>query len=534
MGNKCVVVLISVFVFTNYAMPAPPPEPPLGSIVVDSSANQYSMWGTSHECLGYYPPNGGLGFVNRDYAISGCLNLMETDSLFNFFIHDHNVYGQDFGPARNPSFCAMDAPLISFIYLIGGAYGGFAAIYQSGGWWSSAWDPPADLGPGEIGGYLFLGKQLSSGNRLFIGVTTDARIIYRTRSSDMQTPIAAGVVDSGYIYGSFDINGNYTYVYYYDSTMNVYHKTTTDGISWSPQEPDSIIWPQPYPNSVIQWLQMALTNEGNPILVFNVIDGDDPEWPPYGKIYVNVAPAETCIEVSSSFGMPDTECAYCTIASGSVSNDKVVVIYCTPRNNLPDSLCFWDIFYNYSTDNGLTWNTPANITSGDTINHCLPQLAKRLSGLTFYYAYGTCIAHNHYDLLWDCDQGGYAPPTRWYIGYNPVRGVTEYRAELPQELALSVTPNPFTRNLTVKFQIPNAKYQINAQSQISLQIFDASGRIVKSFNHSTIQPVNQIVWDGSDDMSRALPSGVYLVRLAVGPVGEADRLEKTEKVVLLR
>jgi flagellar hook assembly protein FlgD len=58
-------------------------------------------------------------------------------------------------------------------------------------------------------------------------------------------------------------------------------------------------------------------------------------------------------------------------------------------------------------------------------------------------------------------------------------------------------------------------------------IFDAAGRLVKSFNHLTLQPFNQITWHGTDDNNRALPSGVYLVML------EANGEKITEKVVLL-
>lgn len=35
-------------------------------------------------------------------------------------------------------------------------------------------------------------------------------------------------------YWGFDINGGIAYVFYYDpATLNVYYRTTTDGINWS-------------------------------------------------------------------------------------------------------------------------------------------------------------------------------------------------------------------------------------------------------------------------------------------------------------
>ncbi len=95
-------------------------------------------------------------------------------------------------------------------------------------------------------------------------------------------------------------------------------------------------------------------------------------------------------------------------------------------------------------------------------------------------------------------------------------------------LGFSVFPNPFYKNLVIKYQIPSTKFQTNSNSQAALKIYDAAGRLVKRFNHLTIQPFNQVVWNGSDDAGRALPAGVYFVQL------ERGDLKRTKKVVLLR
>ncbi len=86
-------------------------------------------------------------------------------------------------------------------------------------------------------------------------------------------------------------------------------------------------------------------------------------------------------------------------------------------------------------------------------------------------------------------------------------GVEEHGSTRTNRLA--VYPNPFTRNLTIEFQSSNTKYQMNAKSQIS--IYNAAGRLVKSFNHSTIQPFDQITWDGTDDSGKRLAPGIYFV-----------------------
>jgi hypothetical protein len=63
----------------------------------------------------------------------------------------------------------------------------------------------------------------------------------------------------------------------------------------------------------------------------------------------------------------------------------------------------------------------------------------------------------------------------------------------------------------------------------SLLIFDASGRTVRRFaSRRPLSGGDAVVWDGLDEAGRAVPSGVYLVRLD-GIVGSA-----TATVVYIR
>ncbi|MEO0165926.1 MAG: T9SS type A sorting domain-containing protein, partial [candidate division WOR-3 bacterium] len=94
--------------------------------------------------------------------------------------------------------------------------------------------------------------------------------------------------------------------------------------------------------------------------------------------------------------------------------------------------------------------------------------------------------------------------------------------------SLIIFPNPFRNHCVIKFQIPNNSAIRNPQSEISLKIHDVSGRVVRQFNHLTIQPFNQVVWDGCDNLGRMLSPGIYFVRLEFGDY------RQIEKAVLLR
>ncbi|MEO0215702.1 MAG: T9SS type A sorting domain-containing protein [candidate division WOR-3 bacterium] len=124
-------------------------------------------------------------------------------------------------------------------------------------------------------------------------------------------------------------------------------------------------------------------------------------------------------------------------------------------------------------------------------------------------------------FLADNGDGGYIIDAR-------VMGIGETRRPEEKETGriLEVYPNPFTDKVTIKFEIRNTKSETNSKSQIPnknlatcysllpiLRIYDATGRLVKQFNHLTIQPFNQIIWSGDDNFGRELPPGIYFVSL---------------------
>ncbi len=75
------------------------------------------------------------------------------------------------------------------------------------------------------------------------------------------------------------------------------------------------------------------------------------------------------------------------------------------------------------------------------------------------------------------------------------------------DVGLEISPNPFGEKTVIKFEIRNPK------SEISLRIYDASGRLIKHYNHLTIQPFNRIVWFGCDESGCPVAAGAYFVVL---------------------
>jgi photosystem II stability/assembly factor-like uncharacterized protein len=116
----------------------------------------------------------------------------------------------------------------------------------------------------------------------------------------------------------------------------------------------------------------------------------------------------------------------------------------------------------------------------------------------------------------------------------PVPGVKEANniETKRQGEILDVSPNPFRNGVSIKFQIPdqsaiNSNLATHYSLLATLKIYDATGKLVKQFNHLTIQPFNQIIWDGSDNSGHPVPSGVYFVNL------KTPKKSITKKVIFL-
>jgi hypothetical protein len=78
--------------------------------------------------------------------------------------------------------------------------------------------------------------------------------------------------------------------------------------------------------------------------------------------------------------------------------------------------------------------------------------------------------------------------------------------QLVGNTALTVFPNPFKERLSITYQTP-------AQRRLAMKLYDVTGRLVKQFDVPAYGSFNHVVWDGLDDKGRAVPQGVYFLRL---------------------
>jgi hypothetical protein len=468
-----------------------------------------SLIGISHECIAYNSVADAIGVVNRGPS-SSVLNFHSANGALSFWIDDFNAFSD--GGAIYPMAIATDAaPYMSFRWVtVGGG-----AEYCSGGWFSSAWDPSISIiGTNIMGCY---GKEMPNGNICFILYgTSPFCLYYRTYDASLSTLLAQGQLspDATYYWGwDSNITGGIAYVFYCDDALNVCYRTSTDGITWTAEQPYDLVWPNPYTNNVIDLftgVQAAVTDSGNPVLVFANHNGDDPTYPLYSKVYVSTASGQPCTKVSSEFGATDTEAYYVGITTGG---NTIGVIYLTPRNNLDDSLCWTDIYYNQSDDNGATWSGPVNRTADHTQRACIPQIAKRFDVARDrpYIIYGqTLLPTGDMDLKWAYDQS-LLFDIYLMLEIPPEPGATESKTETPKTTALSVTPNPAIGHSRISYTLPSA-------GNVSLKIYSADGRLVRTLDQGNKTSGIHDAYLNVQDLA----NGAYFLKLET-PAGNTSK-----------
>jgi type VI secretion system Hcp family effector len=82
-------------------------------------------------------------------------------------------------------------------------------------------------------------------------------------------------------------------------------------------------------------------------------------------------------------------------------------------------------------------------------------------------------------------------------------------------------PNPFNVETVIYFTVPQ-EYQ---QENVSLKIFDMNGRLVRELYSGLANSANNFInWDGKDNFSNTVPTGMYFYSLRVGQKSETGKL----------
>jgi hypothetical protein len=108
-----------------------------------------------------------------------------------------------------------------------------------------------------------------------------------------------------------------------------------------------------------------------------------------------------------------------------------------------------------------------------------------------------------------------------YLFHNTATMIAEDDTKQPTVpgVSLLISPNPFSLKTRITLSTEHAlSLQPGATSVSSLKIYDVTGRLVKDFSRLTPNALRStlVIWDGSDNVGRKLPNGIYLVEFNNG------------------
>jgi len=185
------------------------------------------------------------------------------------------------------------------------------------------------------------------------------------------------------------------------------------------------------------------------------------------------------------------------------------------------SLSRADVWIAESPDNGLTWQNQQPITSPNTTSKRFPCAGG--------------VDHDTLSVAYLIDSiAGFEICAQGRTTRNPV---VLHRLKVPlptieiiensiwhiQHLTLDATPNPFTSHTAIRYSLP-------IESNVSLLIYDASGRLVKTFNaiSGSRSAKSEVIWDGKDNNGIEVKSGVYFYTLKTADKSVTRKIIKAE------
>ncbi|MCD4731459.1 MAG: T9SS type A sorting domain-containing protein [Bacteroidales bacterium] len=91
-----------------------------------------------------------------------------------------------------------------------------------------------------------------------------------------------------------------------------------------------------------------------------------------------------------------------------------------------------------------------------------------------------------------------------------ISGTTGFREVTVSPSNLIISPNPFTYDVKIS-------YQIDKLEKIKVQLFDISGQLITTLvNENKNEGKYEVYWNGKDELGASLPDGLYFCTLPTG------------------
>ena len=253
-----------------------------------------------------------------------------------------------------------------------------------------------------------------------------------------------------------------------------------------------------------------------------VTTGDEP-WvvsvnPNTNKIYVvNLGSDDvTVIDEVEEYSSPLTSSS--DPLADNETEDRIPSFTGTADNSRTPTNCnIMKVLYQFETTQG-EWQE-AKITSGEGTSAVSWEGADPPDSLTigFHSLYVVAIDSTSGTINMTENFTGSITPY-YFLVKGEISGIET--DEGTEELVLSIA-NPFINSTNISFILPAGK----DAEEISLKIFDLSGRIVKTLVKTSYIPgLYTVSWDGKDNTGKNVAGGIYFCQLSAGNSKTTNKL----------
>jgi hypothetical protein len=176
---------------------------------------------------------------------------------------------------------------------------------------------------------------------------------------------------------------------------------------------------------------------------------------------------------------------------------------------------YFDVYVQKSTDGGLTWSTPQNVTNTTNVDEMYPIVAETGNNTNYpyliYQSDNIPGCHAFTDLQ--------TVDKVYEVFKSTIIGIKNVSNEVPAVYSLEQNfPNPFNPTTTIRFNVSKS-------SNATLKVYDITGKLVATlFENEAVTPGKKEIVFNSTNLS----SGIYFYTLSAGD------FKDTKKMILVK